>query len=111
MLEDILIPIVVFAAIFGVVYVIVSARHKERMALIESSTDPNLFKSSFKLNPYNLFKWGMFLIGLALGIIVANILDKANIMDPEAGYPSMILFFGGLALVIAYLLRSKLVKD
>lgn len=35
MAEDILIPLVVFAAIFGIVYVVVSAINRERMAMIE----------------------------------------------------------------------------
>ena len=111
MAEDILIPIIVFGSIFGILYVFISARHKERMSLIETGADPSFFKSKFTFNQYNIFKFGMLMVGIALGIIVANILDEANIMQPEPGYPSMILFFGGLSLIIAFLLRNKLNKE
>ncbi len=110
-MEDILIPIAFFAVTFGIVYIIVSARNKERMALITSGADPSLFKSKFKFNQYNIFKWGLFLVGIAAGIIVANLFSEANAMKEEVAYPSMILLFGGLSLIVSYLLRNKLNKE
>ena len=111
MLEDVLIPIVLFLVTFGIVYVIVSARNKERMAMIEKGTDPELFRSKFSLSQYNVFKWGMLLVGVAIGIIIANMLDHGRIMEEEVAYPSMILLFGGLSLIASYLLRNKLHKE
>jgi len=42
--EDIIIPITFFAMIFGIVYVVVTARHRQRMALIEKGMDPGGFE-------------------------------------------------------------------
>ncbi|MFA9392021.1 MAG: DUF6249 domain-containing protein [Prolixibacteraceae bacterium] len=107
-MEDILIPIAFFAVSFGIVYILVSARNKERMALIESGADPKLFRSKLNFSQYNLFKWGLFLVGISIGIIVANMLTIADTMDEEVAYPAMILLFGGLSLITSYLLRNKL---
>jgi hypothetical protein len=111
-MEEVLIPLIIFGAIFGIVYVIVSARHKEKMAMIERGADPELFRSKqLKFSQYNLFKYGMFLIGIAIGLIVGGLMAEVHFVDEVAGYFSSILFFGGVALVIAYLLRNKLDKD
>jgi hypothetical protein len=109
---DILVPIVLFGAIFGIVYVIASARHKEKMAMIEKGADPALFKSQqLKFSRYNTFKYGLLLVGLAIGIVVGGIMDEINMVVEEAAYFSAILFFGGLALIVAFLLRNKLDKE
>jgi len=111
-MEEILIPLIIFGAIFGIVYVITTARHKEKMAMIERGADPELFRSKhLKFSQYNIFKYGLLLIGIAIGIIFGGFLQAAAIIDEVAGYFSSILFFGGLALVVAYLLRNKLDKD
>jgi hypothetical protein len=110
-MEDILIPIAFFAATFGIFYIIVTARHKEKMALIASGADPELFRSKFKFNQFNLFKWGLFLVGIAVGVIVANILAEGAIMNEEVAYPSMILLFGGISLIVSFLLRNVINKN
>lgn len=111
MLEGLLIPIAFFAVVFGIVYVVTTARNKERMALIESGGDPELFKRGFKFNQYNIFKIGLFLVGVAVGIVVGNLFADANLLDEGVAYSAMILLFGGIALIIAFLLRNKLNKE
>lgn len=111
-MENILIPLIIFGAIFGIIYVITTARHKEKMAMIERGADPELFRNKqLKFSQYNLFKYGLFLIGIALGLVVGGILDEVHVIDEVTGYFSSILFFGGLALIVAFLLRKKLDKD
>jgi hypothetical protein len=111
-MEDILVPIVLFGAIFGIIYVITSARHKEKMMLIEKGADPALFKrQQLKFSRYNTFKYGLLLVGVAIGIIVAGIMAEIHFVDDVAAYFSSILFFGGLALITAFLLRNKLDKE
>lgn len=111
MLEDVLIPIAFFAVVFGIVYIIITARNKERMAMIQNGNDPEMFKSKFKFSQYNVFKFGMFLVGIAIGIVVANLFEEAHAMREEVAYPSMILLFGGLSLIVSFLLRNKLNKE
>lgn len=109
-MEDILVPIVFFGVVFGIVYIIVTANHKEKMTMIEKGADPTLFKRQ-KWGHYNTFKYGLFLVGISIGIFVAGALDEADITSDVAAYFSSILFFGGLALVAAFLLRKKLDKE
>jgi len=111
-MENILVPIVLFGAIFGIIYVVVSARHKEKMAMIEKGADPALFKRQLlKFSQYNTFKYGLLMIGIAIGIFVAGTINEFDVIDKVAANFSSILFFGGLALVIAFLLRNKLDKE
>jgi hypothetical protein len=111
-MEDVVVPLVMFGATFGIVYVITSARHKEKMALIEKGADPTLFKrQQFKFSQYNVFKYGLLLVGIAIGIILAGIMAEIHFIDDVAAYFSSILFFGGLALIAAFLLRNKLDKE
>lgn len=110
-MEAVLVPLVVFASIFGIVYIVVTARNKERMALIERGADPTLFESVKRNRSHHLLKWGLFLLGIGLGIVVANIMVTNAIMNEEAAYPSMIFVFGGLALVGAHLFVRKAEKQ
>jgi len=104
-----------FAMIFGIMYLFYTTRNKERMALIEKGADASLFNTGKTHVPWLnwgkfALKTGMLLIGVGLGIIAGAILDSVEAFpDPEAGYFSMIFIFGGLALVIFYLIdrRSK----
>ncbi len=112
-MEPIVITVSLFLMIFAIVYVVYTTRNKERMALIEKGADPKLFKSeprSIKVNGYATFKWGLFMIGLAVGLFVGAMFDKYSELPEPPMYISMILIFGGLALVLVYLLRSKLEK-
>jgi hypothetical protein len=102
-----------FAAVFGIVYVFYTTRHKERLALIEKGADASLFntgkenaKSSVNWGKFTL-KIGMLFMGVALGIIVGALMSSAGILDEAANYPSMIFFFGGLSLVLFYVIDRK----
>ena len=48
--EEVLIPLIVFAAIFGIVFVVISARNRERMAMIEKDVNPKDFITSPTIN-------------------------------------------------------------
>ena len=102
-----------FATIFGVVYVHYTTRNKERMALIEKGADASLFNTGKEAVKWN-FSWskftlkiGMLAMGIAVGIMVAAIMAQSQILDEDALYPSMIFFFGGLSLVLYYIIDRK----
>jgi hypothetical protein len=103
-----------FATVFGIYYVHVSTRNKERMALIEKGADASLFntgkegqKSFFNWNKLTL-KIGMLFMGIGFGIIAGAILDSYNVMPDGPGYVSMVFLFGGLSLVLFYIIdRNK----
>lgn len=102
-MEGILIPLGFFALVLAIVYL--NIRKKERILMLEKGADPSLFESKKHTN--TSLKWGLFLIGIGIGLIIANILAKHYIMNEEAAYFSMIFLFGGVALVVSYFLGKK----
>ncbi len=109
-MEDILVPLAFFALVFGSLYIYYTTRNKERLALIEKGASPELFKLKAEGNSgHAIFKLGLFSIGIALGIVAGYFLSEAG-MDQTAAYFSMIFLFGGIGLVVSYLLQKKLEK-
>ncbi len=109
-MEEIVVPLSFFLALFAIIYIWLTTRNKERMALIEKGADPALFKSGIKISGYSTFKWGLFLIGIALGLLLGALFAQYSTLDTITMYFAMVLVFGGVALVIAYLVKGKLEK-
>jgi hypothetical protein len=49
-------------------------------------------------------------VGVALGIIIGNALEESNVLEEEVAYLSMIFLFGGLSLILNYIIDKK-IKD
>lgn len=94
----VLLVILVLLTIFGIVYIYVSSKSKERLALIEKGMDPNLAKSDFWIQV------GIIAAGSALGLIVADIL-------PGKYGPLVAIIFAGAGLVIYNLIRKRKIKN
>ncbi len=75
MLTEILVPIAIFAAIFGIVYVVVTSRNRERMAMIEKGVDPKDFLTKPKTNNNGIIKWALLLVGVGIGLFLGSILE------------------------------------
>jgi hypothetical protein len=105
-MEGIFVPIGFFLAIFAILYVYWTTRTKERLALIEKGADASIFKT--EPSKYALLKWGIFLIGLSVGVITGFAL--ANVVNEVVAFFTMIFFFGGVGLIVAHFLTSKLAK-
>lgn len=87
-------------------------RRIERTALIAAGKDASIFEeSNGKPKHYLTLKYGMFLVGLAIGILMGAYLDAHTMMDEAAAYLSMVLAFGGLSLVLFYLLMKNKLKE
>jgi len=114
--------------ILGIAYAIYKlvelfARRNERMSIIEKMS-----LGDDVMNPIDVNKWfspptpaswalrlGLLLIGLGLGLGIAVILNsymKFTSYSNEAGimYIALMMLFGGLGLVIAYLIEQKNLK-
>ncbi len=103
-------PIFVLLIIFGFIYGIVylGVKKKERMTLLEKGADPNVFND---LKPgLAAIRYGLLLIGVAVGILIGNILEATTTLEEEVSYFSMVFLFGGLALVISYFLEKHQTK-
>jgi hypothetical protein len=110
-LVGILVPLGAFAMIFGIFYIVITSRNRERMALIERGADPTLFEARKKASTCGSMKIGLFLFGIGLGIVVAYLFSSGGGMEEGAAYPAMIFVFGGLALIVSHLWQRKQEKE
>ena len=96
-------------SVFGTIPLIIFLihRHRERKALIEKGISAELLVSTTRDRTQESLKYGILAIGLAIGILVGNILDEYTRMSEEVSYFSMIFLFGGLALLTFYSLAKK----
>ena len=95
------------AMVFGIRYM----SNKEKMAMIERGIDPGIKRPAASApTPFLSLKFGLLMIGLGLGLVVALFTVKgANIDRNEApaiffGFLGM---FGGIGLVISYIIEKK----
>jgi hypothetical protein len=111
---EILIPISFFAAIFGMVYLYFSTRNKERLALIEKGADASIFNlgkrsgSSWKVIVINL---AFLLMGIGLGLFIANLLETTTSLDEDVIYPAMTFLMAGVGLYVGFTQTKKAVED
>ncbi|HEY4324523.1 MAG TPA: DUF6249 domain-containing protein [Mucilaginibacter sp.] len=112
-MAGILVPIAMFAMIFGIVYLY----KRERMAMIERGMDPRKYKPQSA--PFQNLKWGLLLIGAGMGLFLAYVLDhtlfnnmRGNFDDDGnvAVYFALIAIFGGLGLFASYRIEKKEVE-
>ena len=102
---EILVPLSFFAMVLAIVYL--GIRKKERMALIEKGADASTFVK--KSTGSSSLKWGLLLVGVALGMLIGNWLSSTSSFqgEEEVAYFSMVFLFGGVALVINYFLNKR----
>lgn len=111
---EIAIMAIIFGSIFGVFYLYISSRNKERLALIEKGADASIFNigkragSSWKVIIINL---AFLLIGIGLGVFIASLLDTYSSLDSEAVYPALIFLMAGLGLYVGYTQTSKALDE
>ena len=109
-MTEIIIPFIFFATLFGIIYLFVSTRNRERMAMIDKGVEASSIyrngegnKNRYKTIILNL---AMTLMGVGLGITVAILLYSQT--QEEAVYPACIFFFAGLGLLSGFLIGRKL---
>lgn len=110
-MEEMLIPIAMFASVFGIMYVYFTTRNKERLALIEKGADASLFNTGKIINKGTTLKIGMFLVGIALGMLLGNVIAETTRIKEEIAYFSMTFLCGGLSLIIYYFMERSMLKN
>ncbi len=104
-MENVLVPIALFAAMFGVVYVYLTARHRQRMALIEKGATVADLRE-----PFWSLKLGMLGIGVGLGLLFGYLLDTYVMVgadDDPLPYFIMVTMGGGAALIGHYFIVRR----
>jgi hypothetical protein len=116
-LIPILVPLGLFALIFGVIYM----KSRENLAMVEKGMNPKEFAN--RPAPYRNLKWGMLLVGAGLGLFLAYILDNYMLTGINAHdsfrdidrnvpiYFALIAIGGGLGLIGSYRIEKKELLD
>lgn len=114
MAGGILVPISIFLGTFAMVFGIRYLSNKEKMAMIERGINPGIGKSAPK--PYLSLKFGLLLVGLGIGLLVALFTVRSifgpNMTHNEEGQAVAVYFgclgiFGGLGLITSFLIEKK----
>ncbi|SEI44755.1 hypothetical protein SAMN05216327_101636 [Dyadobacter sp. SG02] len=106
-MNGVLIAVAAFMGIFGIVYVYLMTRHRERIALIEKGADASIF-SDRSQSYYPTLKFGMLFVGIALGMLMGNWLDNTYDFNDGIAYMSMVFLFGGISLILNFLIERYL---
>lgn len=99
-LFGILVP---FATAFGIVYIIYTTRHRERMNMIDKGMDPQLVKPT--PDPLRSMRNGLVLLGIGLGLVAGWLFHQHamnSTIDTPLPYLAGPAIFAGIALIIFY---------
>jgi len=107
-MEPIMIVFIVFGSCGLILWKYLDSRHKERMAMVEKGVSAADLRGEFTFKPNALsnLKWGLLALFAGLGVLFANYLDEVQHWG-EASYPSMILIFGGVSLIVFYAIAAR----
>lgn len=100
----ILVPILITLGAFVMVTFLRKYENEERMALIAKGIDPTVKRA--KPIPIDL-RYALVAIGVSFGLLIGNLLEANTGIDDGVAYISMLLLFGGLGLVVAYLIQQR----
>ena len=101
-------PIIFFATIFGIVYLAVMSKYRQRMAMIEKGIAPADMIE--KRDPERALKWGMVSVGVGIGLFIGYLLDTYVMSDQDSPLPYFIAvtLCAGAALIWSYnIVRRK----
>ncbi len=113
MLTQILVPLIVFGTIFGIVYIFLTTRNKERLALIEKGADAKLFNSgSPSKNTVSIVVLNIAFLAIAIGIgiLLAKFINELG-LDEDIAFSSMIFICGGIGLLTGFFVSRKIKDD
>ena len=106
-MEEILVPLGFFGMVVALVYI--QADRKIKLNLIQHGADARTLKTS-KTTDGSL-RFGLLLIGVAVGILLGHLLVNNTNMMQEVAYFSMTFLFGGIALLIFALMQRRKPAD
>ena len=112
---EVLIPIVMFAGAFAMIFGIYYLKTRQNLAMIEKGMNPKEFAD--RPAPYKNLKWAMLLIGAGVGLFLAYLLDNYVLFNQRMDYHNdernapiyfaLIAIGGGLGLFASYKIEKK----
>ena len=109
---EVLIPIIIFAGGFAMIFGIVYLKTRQNMAMIEKGMNPKEFAN--RPAPYRNLKNGLLFLGAGIGLLVAFLLDAYVLkpsIEPVALYFALVGIGGGIGLVASYQIEKKELLD
>ena len=109
-MEPVIVFLALFGTVFGIAYVFLTTRNRERLALIEKGMDASAFAtkgSKFSIAKF-ILNLALLFMGIGMGIFIGNYLSNALNMDRDFMIPSMLFVFGGLGLVVGFFITRRL---
>lgn len=106
MVTGIITTLAFFVALVLAIKYVTNARSREKMALIEKGIDISTIYSK-KDHRNTALKVGMFLVGIAVGLILGNLLAELTEINAVISYFSMTLLCGGASLILFHRYNSK----
>ncbi|HSV12161.1 MAG TPA: DUF6249 domain-containing protein [Hanamia sp.] len=114
-MEGVLVSIALFMTVFGIIYLFLSTRNKERLALIEKGADAGIFiKGKSNGSPVGkviILNFALLLMGIGVGVFIALLLTAYTRLDRDAIYPATIFMMAGLGLFIGFYMTKRLEKQ
>ncbi|QBA63588.1 DUF6249 domain-containing protein [Muriicola soli] len=112
---EVIIFISIFLMIFGISYLYLTTRNKERLALIEKGAEASIFVKGKKEGTAPFWKVlilniALLLLGIGLAIFIAALLVEIG-LDEDVAYPGTIFIMAGLGLFLGFTLTKKLDKE
>jgi len=112
---DAIISIGFFLSVFGIVYLFLSTRNKERLALIEKGADAGIFmkgkQNGSSIGKIIILNFALLLMGIGVGVFIALLLTAYTLLNTDAIYPAAIFTMAGLGLFIGFYMTKRLEKE
>jgi len=105
-MRDLLVSVAAIGAIFGILYVFLMTRFKERMSLMERGLSPKEFTNKNSVQSATL-RFGLLFIGISAGIMSGNFVAGHFDVPREGAFIAMMFLFGGTSLVTSYLIEKR----
>lgn len=104
----------IFGTIFGIFYLYISSRNKERLALIEKGSEANIFNKGLSKAPIRkviILNFSLLLIGVGTGIFIASILHYSFGVVEGVAFPGTIFLMAGIGLFVGFKMTNNLEKE
>jgi hypothetical protein len=114
-MEGMMVSITFFIIVFGIVYLFLSTRNKERLALIEKGADAGIFmkgrQTGGSIGKVIILNLALLLMGIGVGVFIALVLSAYTLLDRDAIYPAAIFTMAGLGLFIGFYMTKRMEKE
>ncbi|WP_445385491.1 DUF6249 domain-containing protein [Robiginitalea sp. IMCC44478] len=105
-----------FGVIFGIAYLYLSTRNKERLALIEKGAEASIFVRGKKGHTQPIWKvltlnLALLLMGIGAGVMLGGMLSELLGLDEDFVMPGSIFLLAGTGLLIGFFLTRKMDRE